>query len=110
QYEVVIDPTLEDAVVQLLQRTYPGVKPDACRKLLAELRKTGAGKLVRPYLIKDRPCVVALAPNEEIFLPSEATDIQSARMVFRVELLTETLLMEPRISNQWGEKWIELML
>jgi hypothetical protein len=108
--ELIADPRAEAIAIQALELGYPGVSEATLRKVVRDLRENASAKFARPYLFKDRPCVVALAPNEDFFMPPEATDIASARSAFRIELLTETLLMERRLSNQWAKPWIDMML
>jgi hypothetical protein len=75
-----------------------------------DLRTTGAAKFPRPYLIRNRPSVTALAPNEDVFIDPEAPALQEASGIYRRELLTEAKLRERVRSHGWDEQWVETML
>jgi len=108
--ELIQDPTLEKEAIQALKLGFPSVQLPHLRKAVRELREEGSTRLPRPYIAKDRPCVVALRPNEEIFIPPDTTDIQSARGIYRRELLTESELVERQQTHGWSGKWIKFML
>jgi hypothetical protein len=104
--ELLLNPKTEGEAAAVLGMLYPGVRQARLRVAVRELRTTGSTKLPRAYVVRDRPCVVALAPNEEVFLPPETTDIQTARGVFRREMLTESQLLEREHSHGWDREWI----
>ena len=104
------DPTREDEAVQVLKMGFPTVRNSTLRKSVRELRETGATRLPRPVIVKDRPCVVALRPNEDVFIPPDTTDLQTARGIYRRELLSESQLMEREQSHGWDKKWIKEMV
>jgi hypothetical protein len=104
------DPTLEAQAVDALKVAFPTVRPARLRAALRELRETGSTRLPRPQVFKNRPCVVALRPNEEVFIPPDTTDMQTTRGVYRRELLSESQLVEREHSHGWDGKWIKEML
>ena len=104
---IIMDPSLEDEAVQVAALQYPDVQTTRLHKVIADLRTTGMAKFPRPYTVKNRPTFVALAPNEEIFIPPEATDIQTTRGLHRRELVTETTLRDRITSMHWDRDWVE---
>lgn len=104
------DPKLEEEALAALKLGFPTVRDSRLRVALRELRDTGSTRLPKPYLVKDRPCVVAMRPNEEIFIPPDTTDLQTARGIYRRELLSESQLVEREKTYGWSKKWIAAML
>lgn len=108
--ELVMDPARDDEAVAALGQIFPTVRKPRLGKALNELRENGTTRLPRPYLVKNRPTVVALAPNEEIFLPTGTTELQTARGVYRRELVTETQLTDRVLTHGWDDKWVKEMV
>jgi hypothetical protein len=108
--DLIRDPTLEKQAVEAAAQAFPTVRKARLKTAIRELRTQGVTKLPRPYLIKNRPCVVALAPNEDIFLPPDTTDLQTARAIYRRELMSETQLVERERSHGWDGEWIRKVL
>lgn len=107
---LIADPEMEKQAVAVAQMFFPEVRPKRLKVAIRELRENGETQLPRPYMVKNRPTVVALAPNEDVFIPPDATDIQTARAIFRRELLSETQLREREWSHGWNKKWIDEMI
>lgn len=106
----VMDPGREEEAILALGEIFPTVSKAKLKAALKELREEGQTRLPRPYLVKNRPCVVAMAPNEEIFLPTGTTELATARGVYRRELVTETQLTDRVISHGWSKKWVAEMV
>lgn len=105
--EMVQDPDSEDAVVEILQAQSPGLGKRKARKAVRELRDTGETTLPQAYLAVNQPAVVALKPWEEISLPPETVDLQSARVIFRRVFMTEVELRAKVVDEGWSEEWVE---
>ncbi len=105
--EMVQDPDSEDAVVEILQAQSPGLGKRKARKAVRELRDTGETILPQAYLAVNQPAVVALKPWEEISLPPETVDLQSARVIFRRVFMTEVELRAKVVDEGWSEDWVE---
>lgn len=103
---MVQDPTMEEAAVELAQTFLPDLDKPRLRRILKELRETGTAEFPKPYVAKNRPVLTALLPNEDVFIPPEATEIQTASEIFRREVLTETQLRERVVGLGWDEKWV----
>jgi hypothetical protein len=104
------DPQQVQQAAEVLARYFPHAKRAALLRAVADLRKSNFAKIVQPYVRRDRPCIVALIANEEVFWPPEATDLQSARAIYRRELLTEAALRERVLSHEWNEAWVNQMV
>lgn len=107
---LLLDPTQDENTGTILQAILPGLKPGRARAMAKELRENGEANYPQPYVVRDRPTIVALALNEDLFLPCDATGIQEASEVFRRELLTETALRERVISHGWKTDWVNEMI
>jgi hypothetical protein len=105
--EMILDPMAEAEAAAALAALYPQTPAGAITKAVRDLRTTGTARIVVPYARVNRPSYVALSPNDDIFLPPEATDIQTARFVARVEHLSETQLVERHFSTQWDKDWVK---
>lgn len=106
----IMDPSKEADAASALGELYEDVKQSRLLKVVQDLRNEGTARFPRPYEVSNRPRIVALAPNEDIFLPPEAIDLQTASSIYRRELLTETQLREREHSHGWDAKWIAAML
>lgn len=104
------NPRFEDQAVAALRVGFPTVRESKLRDAVRELREKGTARLPRPQIIKNCPVVVALRPNEEVFIPPDTTDLQTARGVYRRELLSESQLVEREETHGWSAKWIKEML
>lgn len=107
---LIMDPVLEKEAALVLQQGFPTVRLSRLRTAVRELRAQGTTRLPRPKIVKDQPCVVALSPNDDIFLPPEATDIQTTPALWRREWLSETQLVARERSHGWSKAWIKEML
>lgn len=116
------DPTLEEQAVEVIRGLYqlfvrsespalldhevPELNTKRARKVVRELRERGTAEVPVPYLRLNNPCVVSLTPYEEVFFPPETTDLQRARVIFRVDWLTEAELDQRVLSDGWNEAWV----
>jgi hypothetical protein len=96
--------------IELLTQILPEATKKSLAKVPAELRENGSSQYVRPTVIKNRPRLVALACNQDVFMPPDATSMEDARVVFYRELLSETALTEREHSHDWKKEWIDKML
>ena len=119
----ILDPTMTDAVVPVLQWIYdkyahqqvgdecplevPELKPASIRKALAQLREKGEAELAVPYLAKNQPKIIALQPYHEVFIPRDTTDLQSARVIFQREWVTEAELVARVQEQGYSQKWVD---
>jgi hypothetical protein len=108
--QMVVDPLMEEAAAAMIAGAFPSLKPARARRVVRELRTAGRAEFPVPYLRHNRPEMAALLPNEDIFLPPEATDLQGASEIFRREVLTETQLRERVTGAGWDEDWVNAVV
>lgn len=97
----------EDRLISLVHPLFKGVlQAQQVRTLIRELRETGEGSYQSPYIRDNRPCVEALQPNQDIFIPQEEKSMRDARFIFRRELISETQLKDRVKTHEWSGKWV----
>lgn len=107
----IMDPSRADEAIAVARVIWTQASDKAIRKALKELRDTGEGSVPIPYIVKDRPGITALALNEDVFLPPEATgiDLELSSLHWR-ELVTEATLKERVRGRKWDAEWVEAMI
>jgi hypothetical protein len=83
---------------------------DRLKKVVRDLRTTGEAEFPQIVVQNDRPTVVAMVINEDLFLPPEQTDRRYMRHAYRRELVTEAQLEERIRTMDWNPKWVEWMV
>lgn len=114
-----MDPTQEDNAVAVIQYLYskvvttksgenspPDLKVSAARKLVRALREKGEGELPVPVVSREEPAVYALRVRDEIWIPTDTTDLQEARIIFQRVWMTEASLLA-KAAEGWNPQWIE---
>ena len=104
--KLVLDPGREADAVAMFMRYYTDVSASNALRAVRDLRQ-GYARFPRPYLVINRPSVGARAFHEEVFVPPEATDFDTARSVHERELLSEAVLRERVISHGWDSAWVD---
>lgn len=107
---LIADPALTDQAAQaLLAMTAQNaaLTEERLGKALKELRENGTAHYPVPIVNKDRPCLRALAWNEDIWTPPEATDLQRSRQVFTRELLTDADVQARARQYGWDEDYVD---
>lgn len=107
---LVMDAAMEKQAAEVLKLVFPTVRPARLRQAVRELREDSTTRLPRPYLIRDRPTVVSLAPNEDVFIPPDTTELRLARGIYRRELVSETQLEDRHQTHGWRKDWIAEMI
>ncbi len=104
--EMIMDPEMENAVVDLLTQLQPQLTAKRARQAVRDLRNTGEAEVPMPYLCKNEPCIRTLKPWQEIFISNFTNDIQHAR-VFVKEWLSEVDLRSRIYTDGWDELWVQ---
>jgi hypothetical protein len=97
----------EDVLGQKLQEYFPGLRPARARRVVRDMRRTGAAEFPVPYVRKDGPAVSAKRLYEDWFIPLNTLEFQDARIYFEVEWLSKTQIVERQISEGWDPKFVE---
>jgi hypothetical protein len=105
--EMIADPEQEEQVAEILQMQSPGMSMKRAREAVGELREFGETQVPQAYLATNQPVVAALKPWEEVSLPPETTDLQSARVIFRRVFLNEVELRAKIVDEGWNEDWVD---
>ncbi len=101
------DPNREGDVADILMDYVPGMKKRAARKVVKQLRETGASEFPVPYLCRNAPAVVALKPYTDILFPPETIDLQKARVVFRRQFMSEVELRSRIVDDNWDSRFVD---
>jgi len=100
----------DDALIDLLQATFPGVTKKRAKKALKDLRKTGEAELPIVRRQIDAPEVKTLAPDGDFFFPPYVTDPQRAPYCFWKTYYTPQELENKVITDGWDEDFVQTMI
>tara|TARA_R110000868_G_scaffold7251_4_gene39675 strand:+ start:1170 stop:3347 length:2178 start_codon:yes stop_codon:yes gene_type:complete len=100
-----IDP-IKDDLIALFEEIYGCTKKKA-KKMLAEL--TATGKTTVATLGKERsyPVIRAFNLDNDLFVPSYATDIETCPAIYRVQYFSPEKLRSMVKTDGWNEVWVE---
>jgi hypothetical protein len=111
--QLLMDPTLEAAAIQLLG----GISPEAAQltpkrlgQVIRDLRETGVAEFPRSIVSRNRPCIRTLAWNEDLWLPPECVDLQRSRQCFTRELLTENDILDRAKQYGWDANYTDELI
>ena len=108
---MIMDPEAEAEVIKIATLMLPDVEKKVLPKIVKDLRETGHAKYPAKVVVKNQPVYVSLTPNEDFFIPPDATtEIQMAPQLDRVELLTESMLTATELDRGWDPLWIADMI
>ena len=105
--EMIADPNAEDQCATIFQGIIPDLTLTDAKRFVKGLRETGVGEIEQEYVSRNLPMVVALKPWDEIAVPPETVDLQSARIIFRRCWMTSVELKGKVISDGWDKDWVE---
>jgi len=97
---------LEDDICALFEEQY-GCSKKKARKMLAELREKGETTVPMVGRRKSYPVIRAFNLDEDLFIPTSATDIERAPAIYRVQYFTPEQLRAFVRSDGWDEEWVE---
>jgi hypothetical protein len=101
------NPSKEDYAVELCRQVLPQMKQKDIRKFVTNMRDEGQGEMEEIYIQKNIPKVTALKPFDEVCFPPETSDLQSARVIFRRQYMTEVELRSMQKNAGWDPEFIE---
>jgi hypothetical protein len=102
---LVMNPEADDQSAELLRAAFPNLSKRRALKAIRELRSEGECDFPVPTMVTNKPMVSALAPWDELVIPPETTDIQSARVIFRRCYMTEAQVLNKVETDDWDEAW-----
>jgi hypothetical protein len=99
-------PELEEHLKDVISQRFDCSRAKATR-ILKDLRKYRTTTV--PTLAKEisRPIVRAFCLDRDVFVPSWATDLETAPYIWRVEYFTAEQLRSFAQSEEWDEDWVE---
>jgi len=109
--ELILNPATEDEAIGL-SRGLLGVELSASesKRMVKDLRETGAATYTAPEVVKNRPQLTALRVGEDFFFPPDTTDLQSARRLFWRQHMTAEQLKSAEDDRGWDGKWVKEVL
>ena len=105
--EMILSEEREDEAIALGMLVLPDVKQSKMRKMIRELRNTGATTYPVRMTVKNRPTVVSLRLGEDFFVPLDTTELQDARRCYYKEFVTKEALYDGIESKGYDRKWVE---
>lgn len=105
--EMILSEEREDEAIALGMLVLPDVKQSKMRKMIRELRNTGATTYPVKMTVKNRPTVVSLRLGEDFFVPLDTTELQDARRCYYKEFVTKEALYDGIESKGYDRKWVE---
>ena len=100
------DRAFDDDLITVLQAISPVLPKGEGRKILTELRNTGASQIPIASFRVNKPKWTALRPFVDLWFPSETSDIQQARWVARRELVSETELTDRIVTDGYDDDFV----
>lgn len=82
----------------------------AAKQIVKDLRETGQGRLPVPFVTRNRPVFVALALDEDFFLPCSMVDLENAPAAFHREWVTAEQLEGRVLTDGYDEAWVEYVI
>ena len=107
---ILADHDRSDQAAELLMQFVPDIKKRRANKIIKQLREEGSAVFPEAYVCRNRPTCVALKPHEEISLPPETIDLQSARVVFRRSYMTEVELRSKVLTDGWDKEFVDMAM
>lgn len=92
---------------QLEENEFIAPSLSQAKKWARDFREEGEAVVPLAYQSRNNPRAIALKPYEEIFFPPETTDLARARVIFRVDWLSEAEMRNKVKSEGWSEDWVE---
>lgn len=100
------DPISEDELKEMITNISPTISKKRLNKLTKDLLEFGEGMIPVQSLVENRPDVMSLDIDKDIFFPLSTTDIQEAPYIFQVMYFTKQQLYEKIITEDWDKDWV----
>ena len=97
---------LSDDLTALFEEQY-GCSKKKAKKMLAERRTTGETTVPTVGRKRSYPVIRAFNLDEDLFIPTSATDIEKAPGIYRVQYFTPEQLRGFVNSDGWDAAWVE---
>jgi hypothetical protein len=90
--------------------TYFDVKPARAKKVVMELRETGAAEFPVPSEWIERLQVRALRYADDFYMPDGTTDFNTCPLWFEVQWVDKVTLLEKVEQDGWSQTWTDEVL
>lgn len=109
--KMIFDPTMDPESVPLLGALFPDVPSGRLDKVINDLRQKQFAKFPRPIVMVNRPRLMALSPNDDVFISPDCMNpnLEDAN-VHWVEVMREAKFRARAKDFGWDEQWTEEML
>ena len=109
--KMVFDPTMTAEAAALLANLFPDVPSNRLDKVVTDLRENQFAKFPRPIVMVNRPRLMALSPNDDVFISPDCMNpnLEDAN-VHWVEVMREAKFKARAKDFGWDPKWTEEML
>jgi hypothetical protein len=105
--EFIINEQDDEALINLIQDSFPDLSVKRAKKAIQDLRKMGVAEIPLARKTVDCPVVYSCAPDGEVMFPSYISDPQRAPYMFWRTFLTSQEL-EKKVTNEgWDRKWVD---
>lgn len=105
--QAIADESQADYAAEIFQSVFPQLKKRDALRVVKELREKGKSEFPTTVITRSQPSIAALAPWDEIAIPPETTDLQSARVIFRRCYMTEHELRQHVQNDEWDADWAD---
>lgn len=103
----ILDPTLEDLAVGLVQQLFGYLPKGRVRGVVRELREQGQTVFLDRQLAERRPTLRTLIQGYNYFVLGRANKLNKARGHLVIELMSQAELLNVASSNDWNSEFVE---
>ena len=105
--QIILDPALEDAAVEIAQQFFGHMDATEARRVVRELRTQGETSFLDRQLVEKRPTVRTLIQGYNYFVSGAAGKINKARGHLVIERFFEADLRALAAANEWNPEFVE---
>lgn len=103
---ILLDDSMEAMVTESFERMY-GCTPAKARKMRKDLIRSGTTTVATLGKQRSYPVIRAFDMSEQLFVPPDTTDVESATGFYRVEYYSPEQLRAFVVSDGWDADWVE---
>ena len=108
---MILDEQFVKEAAALLTVLFPSVPSSRLEKVVKDIRTEGYAKFPLPAVLMNRPKLLALSPNDDVFIPPDCQDSTlDDTSVFRVEVMREPKFRARAKDFNWDPAWVEQMI
>lgn len=104
--QMLADPKNDEELAATIRSYVPHLQESRAKKLVKELRETGEATFPEPYTKRAEPRLCAHRLFEDAFIPSNTTELQTARCLIVSEWLTKPELKSRQVTDGYAEEFV----